>query len=94
MEPCSGGVIGAEDVDIDEAWEGIFWGFVSLIWTEIVFYISWSGWRRVHVASEENGVYEITSYPASRWSCVNVGRMDCVFIQYRTVIVELPDDNE
>ena len=60
-EPCAGGVVGAEDVEIDEAREGIVWGFVSLIWTEIVFEIAWSGWRRVHAASEENGVYEITS---------------------------------
>ena len=55
-EPCSGGVVGAKDVEIDEAWEGIIWGFVSLIWTEIVFVIARSGWRRVHAASEENGV--------------------------------------
>ena len=55
-EPCAGGVVGAKDVDINEAWEGIVWVFVSLIWTEIVFVIAWSGWRRVHAASEENGV--------------------------------------
>ena len=60
-EPCAGGVVGAKDVDINEAWEGIFWGFVSLIWTERVFEIAWLGWRRVHTASEENGVYENTS---------------------------------
>ena len=55
-EPCAGGVVGAEDVEIDEAREGIVWGFVSLIWTDIVFVIDRSGWRRVHAASEENGV--------------------------------------
>ena len=60
-EPCAGGVVGAEDVDIDEAWEGNIWGFVLLIWTEIAFVIAWSGWRRVHAASDENGVYESTS---------------------------------
>ena len=42
-EPCAGGVVGVEDVDIDEAWEVSVWGFVSLIWTEIVFVIAWSG---------------------------------------------------
>ena len=57
-EPCVGGVVGSEDVYIDEAWEGIVWGFVSLIWTEIVFEIVWSGWRRVNATSKENGVYE------------------------------------
>ena len=36
-EPCAGGVVGAEDVDIDEAWEGTVCGFVLLIWMEIVF---------------------------------------------------------
>ena len=36
---------------------------------------------------------EITLYPASRWSCVNVGRMDLVVIQYRTMRVGSPDDN-
>ena len=60
-EPCAGCVVGAKDVDIDEAWEGIVWGLVSLIWTEMVFEISWSGWRRVHAASEENSVYDSTS---------------------------------
>ena len=55
-EPCAGGVVGAEDVDINEAWEVTVWGFVSLIWTEIVFVIAWSGWTRVHAASDENGV--------------------------------------
>ena len=59
-EPFAGGVVGDEDVYIDEAWEWIVWGFVSLIWTEIVFEIDCSGWRRVHTASEENGVYEST----------------------------------
>ena len=59
-EPCAGGVVGAKYVDTDEAWEGIVWGFVSLIWTEIVIENDWLGWRRVHTAYEENGVYEIT----------------------------------
>ena len=80
-EPCAGGVVGAKDVYIYEAWEGIVWGLVSFIWTEIVFDIAWSGWRRVHAASKENGVYEITLYPASRQSCENVMRMDNVVIQ-------------
>ena len=55
-ETCAGGVVEVKDVDIDEAWEGIVWGFVSLIWTEIVFVISRLGWRRVHAASEEKGI--------------------------------------
>ena len=55
-EPCAGGVVRAKYVDIDEAWEGIVWVFVSLIWTEIVFLIYRLGWRRVHAASEDNGV--------------------------------------
>ena len=59
-EPCAGGVVGAGDVDINEAWEGIVWGFVLLIWAEIVLEIVWLGWRRVRPASEESGVYEIT----------------------------------
>ena len=59
-ETCAGFVVGAEDIDIDEAWEGIVWGFFSLIWTEILLEIAWLGWRRVHAASEENGVYDIT----------------------------------
>ena len=53
-EPCAGGVVGSKDVDINEGWEGIVWGFVSLIWTEIVFVIARSGWKRIHAASEEN----------------------------------------
>ena len=60
-KPCAGGVGVDEDVDIDEAWERIVWGFVSLICTEIVFEVDCLGWRRVHTASEENGVYESTS---------------------------------
>ena len=36
---------------------------------------------------------EITSYPASRRSCVNFRRMNPVVIQHRTVRVGLPDDN-
>ena len=60
---------------------------------EIVFNICCSGCRRVHAASEENGVNEITSYPDSRRSRVNVVRMDLVVIQYRTVRVGPPDDN-
>ena len=55
-EPSGVGVVGDEDVDIDEAWEVSFGVFVLLVWTEIVFVISWSGWRRVHAASDENGV--------------------------------------
>ena len=55
-EPCDGGVVGAEDVDIDEAWEVTVWGFVSLIWTDVVFVISWSRWTRVHAASDESVV--------------------------------------
>ena len=55
-EPCAVGVVVAEDVDIYEAWEISVWGFVSLVWMEIVFVIAWSGWTRVHVASDENGV--------------------------------------
>ena len=47
---------------------------------EIVFDIAWSGRRCVHDASEENGVYEISSYLASMRSCMNLGRMDCVVI--------------
>ena len=42
-EPCSGGVVGAGDVDIDEACEGNIGGFVSLSRTEIVFNIACSG---------------------------------------------------
>ena len=57
-EPCAGGVVRAKIFDIDEAWEVIFWRFVSLIPTEIVFVIAWSGWRRVHAASDDNDVYE------------------------------------
>ena len=59
-EPCAGGVVGDEYIDIDEAWELIVWGLVSLIWTDIVFVIAWSGWRRVHSASDENCVYDST----------------------------------
>ena len=80
-KPCAGGFVGAENVDIDESYEGIIWVFVSLIWTEIVFDTDCSGWRRVHAASEENGVYEITSYSALRRYRANVGRMDRVVIQ-------------
>ena len=54
-EPCAVGVVGAKDVDIDEAWEVTVWGFFSLVWTEIVFVIAWSEWTRVHAASDENG---------------------------------------
>ena len=55
-EPCAGGVVGAEDVDINEALEVTVWGSISLIWTKIVFVIAWSGWTRVHAASDDNGV--------------------------------------
>ena len=58
-EPCVGGVVGAGDVDINEACEGIFGGS-SRFWTEMVFDIACSEWRRVHATSEENGVNEIT----------------------------------
>ena len=49
-----GGVAGVGDVDINEASHGKFGGFVLLIRTEIMFEIFCSGYRRVHVASEEN----------------------------------------
>ena len=55
-EQCAVGVVGAKDVEIDEACKVTVWGFVSLVWTEIVFVTAWSGWRRVHAASDENGV--------------------------------------
>ena len=80
-KPCAGGVVGAEDIDINEAWEYYLGGFISLICTEIVFEFAWLGWRRVHAASEENGVYEITSYPSCRRSCANACSMDRVVIQ-------------
>ena len=60
-EPCAAGVVGSKDVDIDEAWEVTVWGFVTLIWTEIVFVIAWLGWTSVQAASDENGLYESTS---------------------------------
>ena len=62
-----------------------------LIQKEIVFDISWSGWRHAHAASEENGVNEITLYPDLRQSRVNVGRMDFFVIQYQTVRVGSPE---
>ena len=55
-EPCAGGVVRDEDVDIDEAWEVTVWGFVLLVWTDIVFVIALSGWTRLHANSNENGV--------------------------------------
>ena len=55
-ELCTGGVVGAKDVDIYEAWEVTVWVFVSLVWTEIVFVIALSGRTRVHTASDENEV--------------------------------------
>ena len=64
-----------------------------MIWTEIVFNIACSGYRRIHTASEENGVNEITSYPALSQSCENFGRMDLDIIRYQTVRVRSPDDN-
>ena len=64
-----------------------------MIRTEIVFDIVWSGWRRVHAASDENGVNKITSYPDSRQSHMNVGRMDLVVIQYQTVRFGSSDEN-
>ena len=60
-QPHAVGFVGAKDFDTSEAWKGIVWGFVSMIWTGIVFEISWLGWRRVHAVSKENGVYESTS---------------------------------
>ena len=57
-------------------------GFVLLIQTEIVFKIGFSGYRCVHAASEENGLKYIVLLPASIMSCVNVGRMERVVIQY------------
>ena len=47
-----------------------------------MFGIDLSGLRRVHAASEEISVNKITSYPDTRRSCVNVGRMDLVVIWY------------
>ena len=55
-KPCVGGVARPEDVDIDEAWEVTVWGFVSLIFTETVFVIAWSGWTHVHTDSDDYGV--------------------------------------
>ena len=55
-EPCAGGGVGAKDVDIDEAWKVTVWGLISLIWTEIVFVIAWSGWTHVDAAYDGNGV--------------------------------------
>ena len=57
-------------------------GVVSLSWTEIVFEIGCSGYRHAHIASEENRLKYIVVKPASLLSCVNVGRMDRVVIQY------------
>ena len=92
-EPCAGAVVGTGDFDIYEACKGIVWGFVSLSQTEIVFNIACPGWRRVHNASDESGVNEITLYPASRRSRVNVRRIDLVIIQYQMVRFGLPDDD-
>ena len=50
--------------------------------TEIVFDIGCLGYRRVHAASEENGVKQIVVNLASLLYCINVGRMDQVVIQY------------
>ena len=55
-EPCSVGVVGAKDVDINEAWEVTVWVFISLVWTDIVFVISWLGWTHVRATSGDNGV--------------------------------------
>ena len=55
-KPCAVGVVGAKDVHINEAWEVTVWGFVFLVWTEIVFVISWSQWTRVHAGYDDNGV--------------------------------------
>ena len=84
-EPCASGVVGAKDVDINEAWEGIFWGFVLFIWTEMVCVIDRSGWRLVHAAYEENRVKYIVVKPASLLYCIKSNRMDRVVIQYLSV---------
>ena len=55
-EPCDVGVFGAEDVDIDDTWEVTVWGFVLMVWTEIVFVIAWLGWTSVQAASDDNEV--------------------------------------
>ena len=31
-EPCAVGVVGAEDVAINEDWEVTVWGLISLVW--------------------------------------------------------------
>ena len=47
-----GGFAGVGDVDINEASDEKVLGVVSLSRKEIVFEISFSGYRRVHTASE------------------------------------------
>ena len=52
----SWGCAGVSDVDINEASDGKVRGVVSLSRTDIVFEIGFSGYRRVHASSEDNGV--------------------------------------
>ena len=56
VKPCSVGVFGAKDVNIDGDWEVTVWGFVLLVWMKIVFVIACLGWTLVHAASDDNGV--------------------------------------
>ena len=81
-ELWAGGVAGVGDIDIDEASDRKVRRFVSLSWTDIVFEIRYSGYRRVHADFEENGLKYIAVKPGSLLSCANVRRMDRVVIQY------------
>ena len=51
-EPYAVGFVVTDDVDIGEAWEVTDWGFVLLVWTDIVFVRARSGWTCVHAASD------------------------------------------
>ena len=51
-----GWVSSVGDVDIDEAREWKVGIPVSVCWTETMFVMVWSGYRRVHAASVEKGV--------------------------------------
>ena len=51
-----GDVVGAGDVDIDEASDIHFVGVVSLSWTDIVLEMACLGYMRVHAASEYNTI--------------------------------------
>ena len=51
-----GCVAGVGDVGIDKTSDGKLGGVVLLSRAEIVFKIGFLGYRRVHAASEENGV--------------------------------------